>query len=193
MSKQRLLWKDEMGGRAVEGEDECRVVLSDDHWIPGGQQKVVQPEIVGNWSARDVLYGIVEGYPLNDFKEGVRRTPVILLNIRDSGVWLRKNMALGRVEPVRSPESDDASDLCAMLGTGPEAGPDTMEGENAAWEAAVGVLLDGVDPARVNEIEALVRRNKAAFSRWENDFGQTDLVQHEIVTGVAGPTRQRQC
>ena len=203
MSKQRLLWTDDMGGREVEGEDECRVVLSDDHWIPGGQQKVVEAEIVGNWSARDALYGIVEGYPLNEFKEGVRvgrgivsptkdqRTPVILLNMRDSGVWLRKNMALGRVEPVQSPDSGDEGDRCAMLGTGPEAGPNTREGEDAAWEAAVSVLLEGVDPARTGEIEALVRRNKAAFSRWENDFGQTDLVQHEIVTGDAAPTRSR--
>ncbi|KAJ8416966.1 hypothetical protein AAFF_G00328440 [Aldrovandia affinis] len=51
--------------------------------------------------------------------------------------------------------------------------------------------LQGLLPAQVRQLNQLLEKHSAVFSRDDNDYGHTTTVKHRIPTGTAHPIKQR--
>ena len=124
------------------------------------------------------------------------RVPVRLCNPHPYSLVVGRYQKLGKLYPVDAADVRGSRDLSLSLGddgtvevalVGAEDGPTrTLPEEMRA-------LADRTDLPRgqQEELQAMLSKWKKVFAVHDEDFGQTDVVQHQIHTGDAPPIRER--
>nr|XP_054596242.1 uncharacterized protein LOC129163293 [Nothobranchius furzeri] len=124
------------------------------------------------------------------------RVPVRLCNPHPYPVTIGWNQKLGRLYQVEETDVKGPRDLSLTMcpdgivevGVVDVHHLDSEEPTEEVGQASIGQNLTSQQQAR---LQALLHKWKKAFADDEEDFGQTDLVQHRIHTGDAPPIKER--
>ena len=167
----------------------ARVVLQDDTTVPPNHE-VVFPATI------DLKYnpGEYEGFvePNNTFsqKTGLLvgrvlanasklQTPVRLLNPSTSEIKLYKGMHIGSFIPTQDPKTSRQVEVVATVSSNPPHD----------WAHTL-VQSSALNGQQKKQVEQLLEEFKSIFSQSPTDYGKTELIEHQIDTGVAHPIRQ---
>nr|XP_054592228.1 uncharacterized protein LOC129157094 [Nothobranchius furzeri] len=124
------------------------------------------------------------------------RVPVRLCNPHTYPVTIGRNQKLGRLYQVEETDVQGPRDLSLTMcpdgivevGVVDVHHLDSEEPTEGVGQASSGQNLTSQQQDR---LQALLHKWKKAFADDEEDFGQTDLVQHRIHTGDAPPIKER--
>ena len=167
----------------------ARVVLQEDTTVPPNHE-VVFPATI------DLKYnpGEYEGFvePDNTFlqKTGLLvgrvlanasklQTPVRLLNPSTSEINLYKGMHIGSFIPTQDPKTSRQVEVVATVSSNP----------SHDWARTL-VQSSALNGQQKKQVEQLLEEFKSIFSQSPTDYGKTELIEHQIDTGVAHPIRQ---
>ena len=128
------------------------------------------------------------------------RVPVRIRNVHPYAVQLHRHQRLARlttVTPHQVREERDISfrQVCPTVIEVALTQVDTPWGgmERSVPSHLAGESLQGEDleQAQTQKLQALLRRWQHVFATHDEDYGCTQVVQHHIPTGDAGPSRER--
>lgn len=125
------------------------------------------------------------------------RLPIRVCNPNPYEVTIGRYQKMGQLYQVEESDVEMDSDLSLTMGSDgvievgvvEAAGPE----EPAIPEEEVSQLLNGIDltPQQKVELQTLLQRWRKVFAVNEEDYGRTDLVQHQIHTGDTPPIKQK--
>ena len=125
------------------------------------------------------------------------RVPVRLCNPHPYGIYVGRYQKLGQLYPIDEVDVRGQKDLSLQMGPDGEVEVALIgvEDEQTMQPLAqeMQTLVDQVDLPSVDkeELRALLQKWKKVFATHDEDFGRTDIVQHQIPTGDAAPVRER--
>ncbi|KAK7878057.1 hypothetical protein WMY93_031278, partial [Mugilogobius chulae] len=126
------------------------------------------------------------------------RVPVRVCNPHPYSVSIGRFKKLGRLYHVEETDVHGPNDLALSLGEDcvvEVALVDVGDRSSTSSELPTGVNLLGhradLSEAQQEELKALLQKWEKVFAQHEEDFGRTNLVQHQIPTGDAAPIRER--
>ncbi|KAK7938602.1 hypothetical protein WMY93_001928 [Mugilogobius chulae] len=126
------------------------------------------------------------------------RVPVRVCNPHPYSVSIGRFKKLGRLYHVEETDVHGPNDLALSLGEDcvvEVALVDVGDRSSTSSELPTGVDLLGhradLSEAQQEELKALLQKWEKVFAQHEEDFGRTNLVQHQIPTGDAAPIRER--
>ena len=125
------------------------------------------------------------------------RVPVRLCNPHPYSLVVGRYQKLGQLYPVDAADVRGSRDLSLLMGD-----DDTVEialvsaeedGPSRPVPEEMQAVADRIDlpGAQQEELQAMLSKWEKVFARHDEDFGQTDVVQHQIHTGDAAPIRER--
>ena len=167
----------------------ARVVLQEDTTVPPNHEVVFPTSINLKYNPGE-YEGFVE--PGNTFsqKTGLQvgcvlanasrlQTPVRLLDPSTSEIKLYKGMHIGPFIPTPDPKTSEQVEVVAAVSSNPPRD----------WSHTL-VQSSALNGQQKKQVKQLLEEFESVFPQSPTDYSKTELIEHQIDTGVAHPIRQ---